>query len=409
MKRETVLVVDDEVCVLAAANDALAERFYVLTADNAQSGVRLAIECQPDIILLDTEMPGMSGYQACEILKCEPITHHAPIVFISAGNRVRDRMLGYELGAEEFIPKPFDADELRHRLERLSKRMLQHQDLSARADMATKTAMTVMAGNSELGMAIQFVDASYAISTLEELAQRLLRTCEVFGLSCVVLLVTNNGPRFFASRGEIKPVEEDLMLALHGQPQRFHDFGCRTQLNFTRTALLVKNMPLDDRDRYGRLKDLFPVLLGALDARMRNIETEQALLSQTQNLIRSFKIVESTLQSQSNSLQANHELVAKVVHSLWKDIEAKLSTLGLDEDQEQFLMTHIEKALDETHDVMESVENLQASFASVMRLFSFLTEKQQKMVDDFMKKPAIDTVAVDYSASNEPASDIELF
>lgn len=388
MKRETVLVVDNESSVLAAVNDALSEHFNIVTADSGNAGVRLAIEHRPDFILLDTEMPDMSGYEACEILKCEPLTHHTPIVFISDGNRVSDRLLGYELGAEEFIPKPFDADELRHRLERLSKRMRQNQDLSAQVDMATKTAMTAVAGNSELGTAIQFVEASYSVSTMEELAQRLLHAMDVFGLSCGLMLTTNHGPRFFASRGELKPMEEDLMLALHAQPQRLHEFGCRIQMNFPRTALLIKNMPIDELDRYGRLKDLFPVLLGAFEARVRNIETEQAFVSQTQNLISSFKIMESTLQGQSDGLQASHEQVAKVVQSLWKDVESKIPTLGLDEDQEQFFMTHIETALDETRDVMVGVEILQTSFSSVMRLFSFLTEQQQKIFEEFITKPA---------------------
>jgi hypothetical protein len=147
-------------------------------------------------------------------------------------------------------------------------------------------------------------------------------------------------------------------------------------------------MPMDEIDRSGRLKDLFPVLLGAFEARVRNIETEQAFIAQTQNLISSFKIMESTLQGQSDGLQASHEQVAKVVQSLWKDVEAKIPTLDLDEDQEQFFMTHIETALDETRDVMVGVEILQTSFASVMRLFSFLTEQQQKIFEEFMTKPA---------------------
>lgn len=386
MKRETVLVVDNESSVLAAVTDALSERFHIVTADSGNAGVRMAIEHRPDFILLDTEMPDMSGYQACEILKCEPLTHRTPIVFISEGNRVSDRLLGYELGAEEFIPKPFDADELLHRLDLLSKRMRQNLDLSAQVDMATKTAMTAAAENSELGTAIQFVEASYSVSTMDALAQQLLRATDVFDLSCGLMLVTNDGPRFFASRGALKPMEEDLMLALHAQPQRTHDFGCRTQINFPRTALLIKNMPIDERERNGRLKDLFPVLLGALEARVRNIETEQAFISQTQNLISSFKIMESTLQGQSDGLQASHEMVEKVVQSLWKDVEEKLPTLGLDEDQEQFFMTHIETALDETRDVMTGVEILQTSFASVMRLFSYLTEQQQSIFDEFMNK-----------------------
>ena len=295
---------------------------------------------------------------------------------------------------------------MRHKLKRLSQRIRAHLDLSERADMATRTAMTAMAGNSELGVAMQFVEASYALSTPAELAMRMLRTIDSLGLNGALLFMTAEGPRFFCSRGEMKPMEEELMVAIHGQAFRIHDFGCRTQVNYPRVALLIKNMPLEDRDRYGRLKDLFPVMLGAADARLRSLDTENALLSQSQDLARSFKIVESTLKEQSTSLRMTQAHVSSVVRSLWKEFEIKLPTLGLDDDQEHYLMAHIENALQETQDAMEHSEMLQGSFDAVMRLFKHLTERQQKIVDDFMRRP--DPVA-EMTTPVDGGADIELF
>jgi DNA-binding response OmpR family regulator len=406
---QTVLVIDDDAVGLTAARQALGGDFEVLTASGGQEGIRVAIEKKPDIILLDIEMPGMSGYQACEILKCDTATHHTPIVFVSSSNTVRDRMLGYELGAEEFVAKPYHGEELLHRVQRISARIRAHLDLSERVDMATRTAMTAMAGNSELGVAMQFVEASYSLSTITELAMRMLRTLDSLGMTCALLFNTTEGARFFCTRGEMKPMEEELMLAIHGQGLRIHDFGCRTQVNYSRVALLVKNMPLEDRDRYGRLKDLFPVMLGAADARLRSLETENALLSQSQDLARSFKIVESTLKEQSSSMSMTQAQVASVVRSLWKEFEAKLPTLGLDDDQEHYLMAHIERALQETQDAMEHSESLQGSFDSVMRLFKHLTERQQKIVDEFMRRPEAVAPVSQPQESVDSGADIELF
>ena len=156
MALQTVLVIDDDAVGVTAARQALESDFQILTASSGQEGIRVAVEQKPDIILLDIEMPGMSGYQACEILKCDNITHNTPIVFVSSCNTVRDRMLGYELGAEEFIPKPYHGEELLHRIKRLSQRIRAHLDLSERANMATRTAMTAMAGNSELTGALMY-------------------------------------------------------------------------------------------------------------------------------------------------------------------------------------------------------------------------------------------------------------
>lgn len=406
MALQTVLVIDDDAVGLTAARQALESDFQILTATSGQDGIRVAVEQKPDIILLDIEMPGMSGYQACEILKCDNITHNTPIVFVSSCNTVRDRMLGYELGAEEFIPKPYHGEELLHRIKRLSQRIRAHLDLSERASMATRTAMTAMAGSSELGVAMQFVEASYGLGSEAELAMRLLRATETLGLACALLFMTGQGPRFFCSRGDMKPMEEELMLAIHGQGLRIHDFGCRTQVNYSRVALLIKNMPLEDRDRYGRLKDLFPVMLGAADGRLRSLDTENALLSQSQDLARSFRIVESTLKEQSSSLRMTQSQVASVVRALWKEFETKLPTLGLDDDQEHYLMAHIEHALQETQDAMEHSEMLQGSFDSVMRLLKHLTERQQKIVDDFIRKPAPPDMPAD---PVDNSTDIELF
>lgn len=408
MEQESVLVIDDDTVGLKAAANALSADFHVLTATNGQDGIRLALEQQPDIILLDIEMPGMSGYQVCEILKCESITHNTPIIFVSSNNKVRDRMLGYELGAEEFIPKPFDGEELVHKIKQLSRRVKMHLDLTDRVDIATRTAMTAMAGNSELGIAIQFVEASHSMSSMTDLAMRLLRTTDSLGLTCALMFTSPDGNGFYSLHGEVRPMEQDLMVAIHAQAQRFHDFGCRTQVNYPKSSLLIKNMPLEDRDRYGRLKDLIPAIMGAADARLRSLEAERALLGQTQDLARSFKIVESTLKEQSTSLQMTQEQVARVVHALWKEFESTLPKLGLEDDQEHYLMKHVEKALEETRDAMEQSEMLRCSFDSVMRLLKHLTEQQQKMVDQFMTKPAQESGGDDTVIADSTA-DIELF
>lgn len=409
VSQETVLVIDDDKVGTRFVCNALAPHYNMLAAENGQEGIRLALEHRPDLILLDVEMPGMSGYQTCEILKCESLTHQTPIVFISANAGIRERMLGYELGAEDFIAKPFEPGELVYKLKKMTTRLKTQQDLSERADMATRTAMTVMAGNSELGAVIQFVEFSYAANSCEELAQRFLRVMDSFGLSCGLLFITASGNRFFASRGDLKPMEEELMVALHAKGQRFCDFGCRTQVNYSRIALLVKNMPLEDRDRYGRLKDLFPSMLGAADAKVNGLDTEQAMLTQTQDLVRSFKIVETTLAEQSASLQMNQEHVVRVIHSLWGSVEAKLPTLGLDEDQESFLMTHLDGALHEARDVLENSSMLRGSFDSVMRLLKHLTDRQQRIVDEFMVRHVPDDAASAPSAEEDVGSDIELF
>jgi DNA-binding response OmpR family regulator len=99
--------------------------FHVVQAVNGEEAVNQATEEQPDLILLDVRMPKMNGYEACAVLKGRDCTKHIPIVFLSARGQETEIKRGLELGAEEYILKPFAPDELYKRvtamLERLSR------------------------------------------------------------------------------------------------------------------------------------------------------------------------------------------------------------------------------------------------------------------------------------------------
>jgi DNA-binding response OmpR family regulator len=99
--------------------------FTVVQAVNGEDAVKKATKEQPDLILLDVRMPKMNGYEACAALKAQDSTKHIPVVFLSARGQETEIKHGLELGAEEYILKPFAPDELYKRvttmLERLSR------------------------------------------------------------------------------------------------------------------------------------------------------------------------------------------------------------------------------------------------------------------------------------------------
>jgi DNA-binding response OmpR family regulator len=90
--------------------------FDVMEATNGIEAVTIAQAEKPDIILLDVRMPKMSGYEACAELKSEAATESIPIVFLSARGQETEIKHGLELGAEEYIIKPFAPDELQRRV-----------------------------------------------------------------------------------------------------------------------------------------------------------------------------------------------------------------------------------------------------------------------------------------------------
>lgn len=94
----------------------------VLEAHNGDEVVAQAKAHKPNLILMDVRMPRMTGYEACKVLKENPDTDHIPIVFLSAKGQETEIKLGMELGAEEYIIKPFAPDELYQRVTEILRR-----------------------------------------------------------------------------------------------------------------------------------------------------------------------------------------------------------------------------------------------------------------------------------------------
>jgi signal transduction histidine kinase len=109
----TILVVDDVPANVKVLMDFLtANGFKVLTAKDGQAAIKRAEYAKPDLILLDIMMPIMDGYEACKILKSQDNTAEIPIVFMTALADTTDKVKGFDLGASDYITKPFQQEEV---------------------------------------------------------------------------------------------------------------------------------------------------------------------------------------------------------------------------------------------------------------------------------------------------------
>jgi len=123
-EQRTVLIVDDDEVARALISGILRgnKRFKILVAENGEEGIRQAKQEIPDLILLDIMMPHIDGYQACKILRENVSTRYIPIIMLSAKGGVDNQVQGFELGADDFIIKPFDHSELVARIDALIRR-----------------------------------------------------------------------------------------------------------------------------------------------------------------------------------------------------------------------------------------------------------------------------------------------
>jgi len=129
LKAMKVLVVDDDVDSLAIASLRLKIDGYIIeTARNGDECIKKARENRPDLILLDVQMPGRNGFKVCEELKSDQELSHIPVIFLSAADDTSEKVRGLDLGAVDYVTKPFDVFELRARV-RAALRTKRLQDL----------------------------------------------------------------------------------------------------------------------------------------------------------------------------------------------------------------------------------------------------------------------------------------
>jgi PleD family two-component response regulator len=122
--KKKVLVVDDDEVARTLISSILRrnERFKIIHAENGEEGIEFARREHPDLILLDIMMPQIDGYQVCKILREDVTTRYIPVIILSAKGGVDSQLQGFELGADDFITKPFNHSELLARIEALIRR-----------------------------------------------------------------------------------------------------------------------------------------------------------------------------------------------------------------------------------------------------------------------------------------------
>lgn len=376
-----ILVIDDEQLTQAFIQKVLEKEHQVHIAANGEQGIAMASELNPDIIILDVNMPGMNGYEACKKLKQDTTTENIPVLFHSAHADTKEQMQGYAAGGDDFLIKPCNHETLRAKVNVMLRYRDQQLTCNQNYQEAQKIAHIAMVGSSEIGMVMQFVEQSYLINDYDELAKAMFTLTDKLHLVCAVMFFSHDGPRSYFSDGSASPLEIELLEKMRTQ-NRIYDFGHRTFVNYPNTTLLVRNMPIDDPDRYGRIKDLLPTTMGTLSNKIFAMKASHAIQTQSEALAVSFEQIKTSLLSLSSSLNTNQAESIKILRTMLEDMQEFLPKLGLEEDQEVYILNYIEKSSNQSLDLNDSSDEINTTFHQVVEALQTLLEQQHQLLVD---------------------------
>lgn len=395
-----ILIVGDKALASMAMLTNVDKEFSIDVSPEDSSLPEVLRQLRPDILILDIDLPNKNSYELCDEVKQCKETQQIPVIFHSSNNSIRERMLGYEVGAVDYISKHCDEQEIRAKLHAITRQARQTAALHENVNRAEKTALEALTTNFELGKAVRYVEKSYAVGDFRALSDLLADFFSDLKLSAIFFFVSHEERHFYASNGNpVSPIEKELILKLHTN-ERFIDFGCRTLVNYPKVSVLIKNMPIDNREGYGRLKDTLPFVLGATDAKIRMLDAEKALNAQFTALTKSVEAAQTTLSLVKENFHSNLENVSSVMTELISALTLDITRMNIDERDEEQILGLIEQTSKKLHVILQDNNQTDEVLHKLVALLSQLTGEQNHITYARLQQA---------HESQDYLSDVELF
>ena len=352
-----IFVVDDDpVARMILADELAADNYDLHEFDNGQACLD-ALDQNPDLILMDVEMPGLSGYEVCNKIKQDASTQHIDVIFISSHDTTDERLEGFNAGASDYIIKPVQPKELHNKVERILSDIIKRAEAAVEKQGAIEMAMTAMTNASEQGVVLNFMRQSFSIKDLKGLADLIIESFNSFSVNTCIQIRTPSESLTVSNTPPATPLEEELLTRLVNSG-RIKESGRRLIANFGDISLLIKNMP-DDTDKAGRLRDHLALLLEGAEARLKAIITEMGLASLVEHSQVALENIET--------MQNEHKLASvKIMDNVMQQLEESFMSYGLTEEQEMLLLKVVQDGVDESLTNLEKGQEVDAAMRDII-------------------------------------------
>ncbi len=329
-----VFVVDDDQTALYVLAGMLQGACELETFSSAEACLARVADVKPDLFLLDISMPVMDGYELCRRLKADWETQDIPVLFVSAHDDSETRMLCYEAGGDDFIQKSFEAPELLGKLNVAKRILAEKKALHEQAGYAQRTAMAAMVSMGELGTVLQFLSKSFACNSIDELATTLVDAMRQYDLQAAVQMRLGDETLSLSQNGHNVPLEVSVLNHIKDSGRIFQ-FKSRCVFNYGRVTLMVNNMPLEDAERCGRIRDNGALLAEGADARLRAIESDMLAQRRRDGIEKALPRLYGTLDGVQTNYRRNCFELTQVMIDFQETLTKAFVHLGLMEKQEE--------------------------------------------------------------------------
>ncbi len=364
MSKYSICYIDDNATNQTLIRKSLDGNYHINSITHPQEALSSLLKINPDLILLDVNMPEINGYTLCKSIRDEQAFKETPIIFLTCRSELKDKLEGFASGGDAYITKPYQIDELKCIIETQTQHYERLKESKKNTENANNLVFSILKNNNEMGLITQYArNLSKALSP-EALLKETISALNGFGLkSTLQIQIKSEDITQRSDSTPPSPIELEL-LELSKNNGRITHIKNKYIFSGNRCVFLIKNMPIEDTDLTGRLKDHLAIIVETCDAYIDLINYKH---SEAEKNIDAAKTANSQISKDFNKIISIFSGLNKnskdIFDNLISDIEESFIFLGLTEDQELQISKYIETAkikidqlLDDSQDLHETMQ-----------------------------------------------------
>lgn len=337
----TIYFVDDAIVERRMIEVAFGRLYNVVSFASPSECLTRVHEQVPDMFLLDVDMPEMDGYELCKRIRECPTCEDLPVVFLSARDDLDSRLAGYDAGGNDYIVKPFQLAELKQKLE-LSRQMAEEKrSLKSQLNESDKLASLVLSNLDEYAVLVSFLRSLNSCEIYPDITDALLDMLDAYRLDGAVQIRL---PLVHLTRdrnGRSSPLIASIISHVKSMGS-IAEFKSRVVFNYERVSLLVTNMPVDDAELRGRLRDHLAIAVETTMAKVSSMLSKQENAETRDEIAALSKLVAEKTGEFNEKYRQAHVEATKIVQALIEEMDEEFVNLGLREFQEESLSALIQ-------------------------------------------------------------------
>ena len=379
-----IYVMTHKVMVLGCSNfseckERLGSQFDLVAAASYDEAVTIASSIPIKlVIIMDATKEGEQALAVVREFNSVDVFEEIPVVVLAIESQpLESRMAFLDAGCDDHIQSE-SASELQMRLMHVIFNKIANDQLKQKLVQANEMAFIAMSDTSDLGVNIQFLLDVNRCDNIDEAGMRLFQALKSYNINCSLQIRSRYGVKNMEANGMAKELESTLMTECQDNG-RYVDFGRRSIMNYGRVSLLVRNMPVEDENKYGAIKDNVFSLLQGLDARLNALDNVESLKLESQLVARLTSRMRELIEEVDAGYHVTMTRIAGTVEDIADGIEREIQFLGMDEAQEKAIQKIMEDGICETNQVFNDGLKLDRGLAG------FLGEVEQVFSSGHMK------------------------